>query len=146
MSASLAPDDGPAGWSNKGFAQVARLASERAGLTFPENRRDITESALRRAMAHAGVRDPVEFAERVSRDEGAYADAITELTVGETYFFRDPAQWDLIRREIVPELLRTHPDGRGVRAWSAGSSRRSARTSLNAQVARGQPSASAQRV
>lgn len=114
------PDDGPARWSNAGFARIVRLASDRAGLTFPENRRDITESALRRAMTHAGVRDPGAFAERVASSESAFNDALMELTVGETYFFRDPGQWDLVRQHIVPELLQRHPDGRGARVWSAG--------------------------
>ncbi|MEP6999296.1 MAG: protein-glutamate O-methyltransferase CheR [bacterium] len=107
-------------WSEPGFARIAQLASLRAGLTFPENRREITESALRRAMVHTGENDAGAFAERVAREPEAYAAALTELTVGETYFFRDPAQWDLIRKEIVPELMRAHPDGHGVRVWSAG--------------------------
>ena len=107
-------------WSDPAFARIAQLAAARAGLTFPENRREVAESAMRRAMGHAGEKTAADFAHRVAHEPEAYATAITELTVGETYFFRDPAQWDLIRSEIVPELLRTHPDGRGVRAWSAG--------------------------
>ena len=107
-------------WSDPAFARIAQLAATRAGLTFPETRREVAESAMRRAMAHAGEKTAADFAHRVAHEPEAYAAAITELTVGETYFFRDPAQWDLIRSEIVPELLRTHPDGRGVRAWSAG--------------------------
>lgn len=107
-------------WSLTAYARIIRIVAERAGLAFPENRREITESALRRAMAHTGERDTDRFADRVASDPATYAIALTELTVGETYFFRDPAQWALIRDHIVPELLATHPDGRGVRAWSAG--------------------------
>ncbi|MES2179338.1 MAG: protein-glutamate O-methyltransferase CheR [Gemmatimonadota bacterium] len=112
--------DPPARWSNPAFERVVRLAGTKAGLTFPDNRREITEAALRRAMLHIGISDPVAFADRVTSDVDAYATALTELTVGETYFFRDPGQWDLIRRILVPSLLEQHPDGHGVRAWSAG--------------------------
>ena len=45
-------------------------------------------------------------------------DLVSELTVGETYFFRDPAQLEFIRRTILPEL-RSQP-GRAIRAWSSG--------------------------
>jgi chemotaxis protein methyltransferase CheR len=45
-------------------------------------------------------------------------DLVGELTVGETYFFRDPARFDFIRQTVLPEL-RSRP-GRAVRAWSAG--------------------------
>jgi Methylase of chemotaxis methyl-accepting proteins len=107
-------------WTRPAYARIVGIARERAGLTFPENRREITESALRRAMAHAGEGSADRFASRVASDPEAYSIALTELTVGETYFFRDPAQWSLIREHVVPELLATHPDGHGVRAWSAG--------------------------
>ncbi len=107
-------------WSHTAFARIAAIVGVRAGLTFPENRREITESALRRAMSHAGENSADHFAQRIVGDPEAYAIALTELTVGETYFFRDPAQWSLIREWIVPDLLRVHTDGRGVRAWSAG--------------------------
>lgn len=120
MTTSATTDLDVVRWSHPGFARIVRLAGDRAGLTFPENRREITEAAIKRAMAHAGVSDPERFAEQVSNDDSAFAAAVTELTIGETYFFRDPAQWDLVRREIAPELLRAHPDGRGVRVWSAG--------------------------
>ena len=107
-------------WSKPAYARIARTVAARAGLTFPENRREITEAALRRAMAHAGEASPDQFADRVEHDPETYTTAITELTVGETYFFRDPAQWELIRTHVVPDLMRVHPDGRGVRVWSAG--------------------------
>ncbi|CAN5383841.1 protein-glutamate O-methyltransferase CheR [soil metagenome] len=120
MTSPFARDVEETRWSNAAFARIATLVRVRAGLTFPQNRREITESALRRAMAHAGEATADRFADRIIHDPDAYAIALTELTVGETYFFRDPAQWALIREWIVPELLRTHPDGRGIRAWSAG--------------------------
>ena len=107
-------------WSHPAFARIVRLIGERAGLSFPENRREITESALRRAMGHASDANADRFADRVASDPAIYSIALTELTVGETYFFRDPAQWKLIRDHVVPELFAIHPDGRGVRAWSAG--------------------------
>ena len=120
MTVAHAPTSEETRWSNIAFARIAAIVGRRAGLTFPESRREITEAALRRAMAHAGETRADRFAERMVGDPGVYAIAVTELTVGETYFFRDPAQWSLIRESIIPELLRVHTDGRGVRAWSAG--------------------------
>lgn len=117
---SAASADSAIAWSSPGYGCIVHAAGAHAGLTFPENRREITEAAIRRAMAHAGFKDVEAFAQRVVSDMGALDIALTELTIGETYFFRDPAQWELVRREIVPELLHHHQDGRGVRAWSAG--------------------------
>src|SRR5262249_985834 len=40
------------------------------------------------------------------------------IVVGETYFFRDAGQFELLRREILPELRRR--TGMGLAIWSAG--------------------------
>jgi len=46
------------------------------------------------------------------------ADLVNEIVVGETCFFRDAGQFELLRREIIPELRRQA--GRGLAIWSAG--------------------------
>lgn len=44
-------------------------------------------------------------------------------TVGETYFFREPASLDLIRTHVLPALMQAQRDaGRRLRLWSAGCS------------------------
>jgi chemotaxis protein methyltransferase CheR len=45
---------------------------------------------------------------------------VAEMTIGETYFQRDPAQFDLLRRQLLPQLLADRDADRPVRVWSAG--------------------------
>ncbi|OGU13064.1 MAG: chemotaxis protein CheB [Geobacteraceae bacterium GWC2_53_11] len=45
-----------------------------------------------------------------------------ELLIGVTNFFRDPASWEQLQKEVIPALLARHPDGGSLRAWSAGCS------------------------
>jgi two-component system CheB/CheR fusion protein len=45
-----------------------------------------------------------------------------ELLIGVTSFFRDPPAWDQLKRECIPSILKNHPAGRMLRAWSAGCS------------------------
>lgn len=45
---------------------------------------------------------------------------VGELTIGETYFFRQREHFDLLRDTIVPNLLRSNKDTRAIRIWSAG--------------------------
>jgi len=43
------------------------------------------------------------------------------LTVGETYFFRDPASFDALASQVLPELIAARrAAGRRLRVWSAG--------------------------
>lgn len=44
------------------------------------------------------------------------------LTTGETHFMRDAGQIDLLRREILPDLIARRSDTRRLRIWSAGCS------------------------
>jgi chemotaxis protein methyltransferase CheR len=81
------------------------------------NRRAGLEDGIRRAMARAGVTDPAAYLDLLERDTGALDDLLEELTVGETYFFREPGQFEFLRRTVLPEFRRS---GRRPRAWSAG--------------------------
>ena len=45
---------------------------------------------------------------------------IAELTIGETYFFRHRAQFEILERHILPDLIARRADERRLRVWSAG--------------------------
>lgn len=44
------------------------------------------------------------------------------LIAGESYFFRDAGQFDLLRKTVLPELISSHNEDRRLRIWSAGCS------------------------
>ncbi|HEY1772709.1 MAG TPA: CheR family methyltransferase [Gammaproteobacteria bacterium] len=45
-----------------------------------------------------------------------------EMLIGVTNFFRDPAAWNHLRDQVIPALLKRHPQGQALRAWVAGCS------------------------
>lgn len=45
---------------------------------------------------------------------------VGELTIGETYFFRQAEHFELLRSAIIPDLLRRKNNSRELRVWSAG--------------------------
>lgn len=47
---------------------------------------------------------------------------IHAFTSGETFFFRDIGQFDLLRLHLLPELIARHRDDNTLRLWSAGCS------------------------
>jgi chemotaxis protein methyltransferase CheR len=49
-------------------------------------------------------------------------DLVEYLTVGETYFLRDPAQIAALRQTILPDVLTRRATSRRLRMWSAGCS------------------------
>jgi chemotaxis protein methyltransferase CheR len=107
-------------WSDPGLEAVAGLLAERTGLVFPPARRDSAEAGIRRAMNRAGLSDPARYRDRLQADPAALDDLISELTVGETYFFREPGHFDFLQREALPQLGTGRPAGHVLRVWSAG--------------------------
>jgi chemotaxis protein methyltransferase CheR len=105
-------------WTHPACEAIARLVGARAGLHFIPSRQDSAEAGMRRAMKRAGLASLERYLELVCGSAAALDDLVSELTVGETYFFRDPAQFETIRRLVLPEL-RCRPD-RPIRVWSAG--------------------------
>lgn len=45
-----------------------------------------------------------------------------ELLIGVTNFFRDPAAWEQLRTQVIPELLASRAPGHALRAWVPGCS------------------------
>jgi chemotaxis protein methyltransferase CheR len=106
-------------WSSPDIARIADAIREWTGLTFPAARAQDVESTIQREMQRRGMARVPEFL-RLLHDEPPVRDAlVADLTIGETYFHRDPAQFALLREQVLPELL-ARPGDRSVRAWSAG--------------------------
>jgi chemotaxis protein methyltransferase CheR len=106
-------------WSSPDIARVADAIREWTGLTFPAARAQDVESTIQREMQRRGMARVPDFL-RLLHDEPPARDAlVADLTIGETYFHRDPSQFTLLREQVLPELL-ARPDDRSVRVWSAG--------------------------
>jgi chemotaxis protein methyltransferase CheR len=98
---------------------VEGLVRRRAGLVFSEARRPALEASLGRALAALPNDGQDDFLARLEADPALPDDLVAEITVGESYFFRDTNQFHLIRERVLPELAAGDRD-RPLRLWSAG--------------------------
>lgn len=101
-------------------AAVIRLVRERAGLVFRPDQRASVDQAIRRQMKAAGLEDPAAYMNLLLREMTVWDNLLVELTVGETYFFRAPGQFDFLRAEILPEIRQRCGESHVIRLWSAG--------------------------
>jgi chemotaxis protein methyltransferase CheR len=99
---------------------VMEFVRARTGLVFPPSRQQDAEACVRKAMEGANIDDAQQFVQLLDADESIFDKLITSLTVSETYFFRDPQQFEFIRLQILPELQRERQLGGCLRFWSAG--------------------------
>jgi chemotaxis protein methyltransferase CheR len=119
-------DDGP----------VAIVAQDERGIVVQKLARDIErvcgieisgimEAKLGRVLASVALpelRDWVDRLHRLPSDNPEWLSLVESLTVHETFFFRDPAQFELLRRDLLPGLIATavREGSCRLRFWSAG--------------------------
>lgn len=106
-------------WTSPQLERIADFIREYAGLVFPLNRQASAESGIRRAMARLGVTDARLYLELLARGGLPLDYLLAELTIGETYFFREPGQFKFLRNEVIPWFTKHRAATHGIRAWSA---------------------------
>ncbi len=92
----------------------------RAGLHYPERKRDDLAYGLSHAAQAAGLPDIQALYTDIVNGGPAWDTVLEHLTVGETYFFRNVPQFEALRRQVLPELIGRQTKLRSLRLWSAG--------------------------
>ncbi len=95
------------------------VVRRRTGLVFRAGRRDTLSAAIARGVQRTGAPGLGSYLARLEAEPALLDELVGEITVGETYFFRDPGQLGVIFDEVVPALLQDRPSG-PLRIWSAG--------------------------
>lgn len=94
------------------------------GLYLPPERRPDVERAVISISGDSGYHDAESFSEKISERGLTVAEIekfASELTVGETYFFREPDSLRAFEYTMLPELLKSgNNTDRRLRIWSTG--------------------------
>jgi chemotaxis protein methyltransferase CheR len=94
-----------------------------SGLAYYRDHDEYFAELIGRRLAKVGLNDCAAYSERLAdgkagRDE--LDGLIGDLTIGETYFFRDRQQFDAIRDVVIPAILDRNQSSKRLRIWSAG--------------------------
>lgn len=104
------------------FDELAQLAARQIGLRIPVGAHDRFVGMLRERAAHLGYASLNDYqiflAGRQATEE--WEELARVFTCGETFFFRDHGQIDLLRLRLLPELIAQHRNDKTLRLWSAG--------------------------
>jgi chemotaxis protein methyltransferase CheR len=103
---------------------VSELIAENLGLHYPPERSRDMERVLGRAARVAGYPNLEAYLDSLLAaplKEGQFELLASTLTIGETYFYRDPKVFDLIMEHFVPQMMAARPGLPPLfRIWSAG--------------------------
>ena len=106
------------------LAAVSEAVEAQLGLHFPRDRWPDLERGLRGAaeeLGFAGVEECARALAFASLNHRQIEALAAHLTIGETYFFRDPAVFTALTTQVFPALVRERAGHtKRMRIWSAG--------------------------
>jgi chemotaxis protein methyltransferase CheR len=114
----------PAFLSDRQRGKVLALVQQRFGIRDSDYGAARIDAAVRAVLPTSGLSDVDELLGSVTPDSTPrwLLDLVQHLTIGETYFLRDPAQIAALRDTVLPEVLERRKSDRRLRMWSAGCS------------------------
>jgi chemotaxis protein methyltransferase CheR len=95
----------------------------RTGLAFYADRDGQLIELIGSRLSALGMRDCSAYTALLADQKRGLVEMdvlIASLTIGETYFFRDEAQFNAIRNIILPDILDRNASSKQLRIWSAG--------------------------
>src|SRR6202142_846519 len=121
---AVSPDSNP---GNPAYLKIRDLIYRISGIYHSEDKLYLLSSRCARRMAALGVANPAEYLEHLTIRGDRDAELrllLNEITIGETYMFRHPAQLDALRNLILPQILETKGSVglKRLRFWCAGCS------------------------
>src|SRR5262245_4267202 len=112
------------GFSHQLLSEWSRFVADRLGLHFPEERWRELANGIQAATREFGLPDTESGARCLLSTPMSQAQVeilARDLTIGETYFFREPRSFAAIEEFVLRPLIRARREsGRNLRIWSAG--------------------------
>jgi len=109
------------------FRRLGEFIYQVCGIRLNDSKKVMLESRLSKRLKILGMNTYKDYCEYLFSPKGSNEELvhmIDMVTTNKTDFFREPAHFDFLRRNALPELIRTHRVGTGskLKVWSAGCS------------------------
>ena len=111
--------------SDHDFERFRDLLLQRTGMCFSRHRGLALARGVAAASARVEAKSVDEYYRLLSGNETSgelWDDLVSEVTVGETYFFRNESHMNALRTRILPDIINRQKESRRLRIWSAGCS------------------------
>ena len=113
-----APDDHPP----DRLAEIIDLLRTKTAHDFALYKPGTLLRRIERRMALAAVDDISRYLDIVRQDSGELDLLAKDLLINVTSFFRDLKAFELVAKEVIPDLVHRQPSDRPLRIWAAGCS------------------------
>ena len=110
--------------SDSTFRELSGIIEEQTGIHIPETKKYLVENRLIRVLEENNLKgyDEYLYLLKYSPNGRAYERLYDAITTNETYFFREPFQFDVFLDHVVPKTIESRGGDRSMRVWCAACS------------------------
>ncbi|SMF49853.1 two-component system, chemotaxis family, CheB/CheR fusion protein [Azospirillum oryzae] len=102
------------------FSNLIRHIQESRGIDFRGYKRTSLERRIRRRMEEVGCDSFNAYHGFLEAHPQEFIDLLNTVLINVTSFFRDKEAWEVLRREVVPQIIERKGDKAQIRIWSVG--------------------------
>ncbi len=102
--------------------KILKFVDQKTGLDFKEYKRSTLARRVARRVNVCKCRSLAEYYSHLISHEGEVEVLYREFLIGVTKFFRDSKVWELLRKEVIPEVIRGKDDGSTLKLWDVACS------------------------
>jgi chemotaxis protein methyltransferase CheR len=108
--------------SDMGLEILLRQLKDEIGLNLKQYKPNYLKRRIGVRMRATGCNDYLQYRQYIKQDSQEGRRLINDLTINVTEFFRDQDVYEVIRKQVIPELIAFKEESRiySLRAWSAG--------------------------
>lgn len=110
--------------SEKDFDLFRSLVKKEVGVSVRQGRRKMLGLKLSRRLQDLGLSSYIDYYRYLLKPKGVreLRHLINIVTIDQTSFFRGEKQFEILRKRILPELIRRKIEKKRIRIWSSGCS------------------------
>ena len=104
------------------LARIFVLVRSRTGQDFSSYKRSTILRRIERRMSLHQLIRMDDYVRHLQENPSEIEILAKEMLIGVTQFFRDPEAWNSFRKDALPELIQSRPEGSMLRVWVVGCS------------------------
>ncbi|GGG25607.1 chemotaxis protein CheR [Rhodococcoides trifolii] len=102
------------------FETLLLYLRDSRGFDFTGYKRTSLMRRVRHRMERVGIGEYSDYLDHLQASAGEFAELFDTILINVTGFFRDPDAWEMLRTNVIPQLLAQRGPDDPIRIWSAG--------------------------
>jgi two-component system CheB/CheR fusion protein len=106
--------------SEEGLAELLAFVRDARGFDFTGYKSSTINRRVHRRMQDLGLRSIAEYQDVLEADVDEFSALFNTVLINLTGFFRDPAAWQYLEADVLPDIVERQAPDDPIRLWSAG--------------------------